>query len=159
MKNKHWQYVLTITLFGGTIFAWYTVFNDFLLFYNAEGTFLKVTDCVIPNPVVTPCFYGAFAFLTTFIWSLFLLGFSRARLKINQKYLFWFMIGGTIFAWGNFIPQLIEFVRADMQPILGCSGQVTTNPFTTACFIGSAIFLLALIISFIVYRLGKKTSS
>ena len=158
MKDKIWQFLLSTTLLGGTIFAWYTVFNDFLLFYNTEGTLLKVTDCIIPNPVITPCFYGAFAFLGAFIWSLFILGFTGERLKKNQKHLFWFMIGGTIFAWSNFIPQLVKFVQADMQPILGCTGQVTTNPFVTPCFIGSAIFLCALIISFIVYKLGKKSS-
>ena len=153
---KYLKYLLSFTLLAGTIFAWYTVFNDFLLFYADEGTFFKVNNCIIPNPVTTPCFYGAFAFLGAFIWSLFILGFNPERQKKNYFYLIWLLIGSNIFAWTNFTIILVRFIQAQGHPALGCSGQITTNPFTTPCFIGASIFLLSLIICSIIVWKNKK---
>lgn len=153
---KQLRYLLSFSLLIGTLFAWTTVVNDFAKFYSNEGTLLKVQDCVIPNPVTTPCFYGAFAFLGAFFWSLIIFGFGIEKQKRHHKFLFWFLIGGNIFAWTNFFIILIRFLQNLGKPIIGCSGQITANPLSTPCFTGSAIFLISLIISFLVFRQNKK---
>lgn len=142
---KPLKYLLPLILLAGTTFAWYTVFTDFIKFYAAEGTILKVADCVIPNPVTTPCFYGAFAFLGAFIWSLIILGFGEIKQKKHYLFLRWFLVASNIFAWTNFCIILSRFIRAHGAPAIGCSGQITANPLNTPCFIGSMIFALALI--------------
>ena len=53
-------------LLVGTIFAWSNFFYELYLYMNQEvsavscGNFL--TDSSLPNPVMTPCFYGAIMF-------------------------------------------------------------------------------------------------
>ncbi|MFA4937165.1 MAG: hypothetical protein WC575_02675 [Patescibacteria group bacterium] len=147
----------SVVLLIGTIFAWYTVYVDFARFYAVEGTLFKVQDCIIPNPVTTPCFYGAFAFLIGFIWSLYIIKFLDDKKKIQQKRLVWLLIASTLFAWGNFSYTLYKFWLSHGEPTIGCSGQLVTNPFITPCFIGAAIFLVALIVGWWIKRiLGKN---
>ena len=134
--NKY-KKLLPIVLFIGTVFAFYTVYNDFLRFYSYEGTYFKVRDCAVPNPVTTPCFYGAFAFLSAFIWSI-----------IDQKirYLSYFLIGGAIFAWSSFGYELYSYFNAGGESYIGCSGIEISNPFTTPCFQGAVLFLISMIV-------------
>ena len=56
----------------GTVIAWSTVTLGFIRFYRAEGTILKFTNCALPNPLTTPCLYGAIAFLLALIWAAYL---------------------------------------------------------------------------------------
>ena len=153
---KYIKYILTLTLLAGTIFAWYTVTNDFIKFYDTEGTILKVENCVIPNPVTTPCFYGAFAFLGAFFWSIYILLLGTEKQKKNYKFLTRFLVAGNIFAWSNFSIIAVRFIKNAEKPVLGCSGQITANPLTTPCFVGASIFLLSLIISSIIIWRNKK---
>jgi hypothetical protein len=53
----------------GAVIAWSTVALAFIRFYRAEGTLLKVTNCRFPNPITTPCFYGAIAFVVALLWA------------------------------------------------------------------------------------------
>jgi hypothetical protein len=85
--------ILTLVLLGGTIFAWYTVAQDFIRFKNIQGTIFKVSDCLIPNPVTTACFYGAFGFLAAVIWSYKILKFVGERRVAHVKYLLLFTVG------------------------------------------------------------------
>lgn len=151
MQTLKFKILQSFALFCGTVFAFYTVYNDFVRFYSFEGTIFKIRDCIIPNPVTTACFYGAFAFLIAFIWSLFILRFGELKQKIHQKRLIWFLIAGVLFAWSNFSNELIKFYNAGSKDVIGCSGILTKNPFTTPCFIGASIFLASLIISIISY--------
>ena len=140
----------SLILFIGTIFAWTTVYNDFSRFYNFYGSLTRLQDCAIPNPVTTPCFYGAFAFLFGFIWSLFILKRKLKDRKGQQRKLNMLLIASTIFAWGNFIFEIIKFYSIKSGPKVSCSGISTDNVLLTPCFYGSAIFLTALIISVII---------
>jgi hypothetical protein len=161
-KENIWRYlprILSILLFTGTLFAWYTVFNDFQKFYRFEGTIFKVTDCVIPNPVATPCFYGAFAFLGAFIWSFFLMKMVAERKRKHERFMAWFLSGATIFAWSNFTPDLIAFYFGSGGLVRGCSGQLITSPFTTPCFVGSVLFLISLIVGLLIYFKNKEAVS
>ena len=46
---------------SGPVIARSTVLLAFIRFYRAQGTLLKITNCRFPNPISTPCFYGAIA--------------------------------------------------------------------------------------------------
>jgi hypothetical protein len=146
----------SLVLLVGTVFAWFTVFTDFSRFYNLYGTITKINGCIIPNPIMTPCFYGAFAFLGGFIWSLHILKAAKEKKIINQKRLSVFLIAGTIFAWSNFSFEIYNFYFKKAATKVSCSGVATDNVFTTACFIGSMLFLLSLIISLLINKKNKK---
>ena len=138
MKSKL-QKLLTIILAGGSIFAWYTVFNDFSRFQRIYGTIFRIENCSVPNPVMTACFYGAIAFVIALIFSV----------KKMEKPLYFLIIGGTIFAWSNFAYEVYKFY-ASTGVKTSCAGIITDNVFTTPCFYGAVIYLLALITSFFI---------
>lgn len=142
MKNKLHN-LLTIILAGGSIFAWYTVFNDFSRFHRIYGTIFRVENCSVPNPVMTPCFYGAIAFVIALILSI----------KKRGEALYLLLIGGTIFAWSNFAYEVYKFY-ATTGVKTSCAGVITDNVFTTPCFYGACIYLLALI-TCIYIKFGK----
>lgn len=149
--RKSWI-LLPLALISGTLFAWYTVFADFSRFYNNEGTLFKIQDCAVPNPVTTPCFYGAFAFLIAFVWSIMIMKNTTNRIKELKK-LAWLLLASVLFAWGNFVYSLILFYQTrGSGHAIGCSGQVVTNPWLTPCFIGAVIFLLAFVIAIILFK-------
>jgi hypothetical protein len=155
----------------GTIFAFTAVFFDFKRFYLIEQTIFKVKDCAIPNPVATPCFYGAFGFLLAAIWSYYILRRSvKSRtavvsashfdtVKKQQKYFVAFAAFGTAFAWANMTLEFIRTNQAAGQPHVGCSGATVTNPFLTPCFGGSVIFLTLLVVSILTYNKLNKNAS
>lgn len=143
---KKYFSIQTLVLAAGTVFAWYTVYQDYARFYNIEGTIFKIQDCVLPNPVTTPCFWGAWAFLIGLIWSWKLMKrFPDSTIARKQKNLVLFLVAGTIFAWTNAIRGIISFYENQGKPTIGCSGLLVTSPFTTACFYGSVLFLASLL--------------
>lgn len=144
--------IQSIVLLGGTLFAWYTVYTDFSRFYDIEGTLFRVQDCIIPNPVTTPCFYGAFAFLIAFIWSLYIIKFTDDKKRWHQTRLMWLLIASVLFAWGNFSYTLYKFWLSKGAPTIGCSGVLSTSPWVTPCFTGAVIFLVSLIVGLIIKR-------
>jgi hypothetical protein len=146
----------SVVLFIGTAFAWVTVYSDFSRFYHLYGSLTKIQNCVIPNPVTTPCFYGAFVFLAGFIWSLLILKRNREERSVQQRKLNLLLVAGTIFAWGNFAYETIKFYLVKSGPKLSCSGVPTDNIIFTSCFYGSVIFLLSLVVSTII-RTSNKT--
>ena len=147
----------TLLLLAGTVWAWYNTIQNFLKFYNLEGTIFKIQDCAIPNPVTEACFYGAVGFLIAFIWSIKLYGNQTSSWFTKwQHYLWWFVSAGTIFAWYNVTRELVAFYSAKSGPVLGCSATPITNPFLTPCFIGASIFLLTAILGGIIYSKISK---
>ncbi len=143
-------------LLAGVVVSWTTVVIDFMRFFRAEGTLLKVNDCLFPNPVTTPCFYGAIAFIVAFAWAIWLVGKQDDVRIRSQKFLLVFLSAGTMFAWSNFGILLYNFYTALPGAGVGCSGIPTSNPFMTPCFYGSMLFLLALIISIIIRTKERK---
>lgn len=135
----------------GVLFSWYTTINDFIRFYNTEGTIFKIKDCFFPNPVTTACFYGAIAFLVAFTWSVYILKKADlAKKEFHQTRLSWLLAAGTIFAWANFSNVLYKFYGAGSN--IGCSGVPISSPFLTPCFYGSIIFLISLIVALIIVK-------
>jgi hypothetical protein len=124
------------TLIFGVGFSWYTVINDFIRFERIYGTIFRIENCVVPNPVTTPCFYGAIAFLIAL------------SLLIFKKYIYlkYILFGGTIFAWGNFLFEAYKFYLPTNTTKIGCSGIEVVSIFNTPCFYGALIYLISLII-------------
>lgn len=150
MKKLHT--IQSVWLLMGTIFAWFTVYSDFTRFYDFYGNITRLSNCVIPNPVTTPCFYGAFAFLGAFIWSLFINKASIPKKITNQKKLHFLLIGSTIFAFSNLALEIYDFYFSNTSSQMSCSGVSAENIFITPCFIGSMFFLGSLMISRIIER-------
>lgn len=149
----------SILLLIGTLFAWFTVYSDFSRFYNLYGNITRISNCSIPNPVTTPCFYGAFAFLGGFIWSLYILKVSKEKRIISQKKLNILLIASTIFAWSNLSLEIYKFYSRKTATQVSCSGVPATSIFTTPCFIGSMLFLGSLILSFVINRKNKRINN
>lgn len=147
--------ILLALLSVGTIFAFYTVVTDFQRFYDFEGTLFKIQDCVVPNPVTTPCFYGAFGFLAALIWA-WKIGRGTVRQWLKHLY---FIIACVLFAWGNFAYSLYHYYQtlATGHPV-GCSGQYVSNPWITPCFIGATIFFLSLLVAIWHWHEKKRTN-
>ena len=119
------------------------------------GDFLRVKDCTVPNPITTPCFYGAFAFLFAFAWSVIILRHKLEERFHMQKRLNFLLIGSVIFAWSNFGIEVFKFYSITSGPKVSCSGIPTDNVFLTPCFYGSAIFACALVTSLIILIKSK----
>ncbi len=137
-------------LIAGAIFAWYTVVTDFIRFYDLEGTIFKVKDCTVPNPVVTPCFYGAIAFIVALVWSVKIYKLAEEKRLSAEKKLRWLLVACVLFAWGNMVYTFTKFYQAGFNPTAGCSGVVTTSPFLTPCFFGLVFFILSLALSILI---------
>lgn len=120
---------------GGTLFAWYSVATDALRFYRTEGTLLKFSDCVYPNPVTTPCFWGAVLFVVILV-----LAVRRAR----EQRIVQLLVLGTVFAWGNFFWGVRSFYQAPSGEGTSCSGVPVDSPLESSCFYGALFFTAAL---------------
>ena len=151
---KKYYLIQAFVLFVGTIVSWLAVNNDFARFYGLEGTIFKIGNCVSPNPILTPCFYGAIGFLGAFVFSVFLLSKERIDQKIRQeRYLSLLLFGGTIFGFSNFAKLCLDYFQGSQ---IGCSGNPMANPFFTPCFYGSVIFLSSLLVSQFILWKEKK---
>jgi len=146
-------------LLVGTVFAWTTAIVDFSRFYQVEGTLFKINDCLYPNPITTPCFYGAIAFAVALIWALALLKKEGEARRKSEKYLMIFLSSGTIFAWKSFARLAYNFYTALPGEGVGCSGAPVSNPFATPCFYGSVLFLLALVVSITIFVKDRASES
>lgn len=66
---------------------------------------------------------------------------------------FYVLLLGTLFAWGNFIWELMVWAGAKTSP-LGCVPGIT-NPFLTPCFFGALFFTAAFVISILILKKVK----
>lgn len=67
------------------------------------------------------------------------------------------ILGGAVFAWSKLIPQLRNFLEL-YGTLFRFTGCAVPNPLLTACFWGSAAFLVALFWSISVYQRPTYTS-
>lgn len=155
MINKKFI-ILILTTAGGAIVAWVDIITQFSRFLSYEGTVFKVQDCVVPNPVTTPCFYGGFGFLIALIIAI--LFFKKNPVKKSLLWYTTYLLAGSIFAWSFAGPDLIHFFNSPTgAQTIGCSGMVITNPFSTPCFMGASLFLLSFIASLVILLGSPKT--
>jgi len=134
---KHLYFLQTIILLGGTIFAWTTVAQE-----------------ALPNPWMTVCIYGALGFTIAFLWAGYVHFTKDAKLKdFCQKYLVWFLVAGTLFAWGSFVHTAWSFFNRQACT-LGCP-EITTL-WAASCLWGALTFSLALVVALVVRLRSKK---
>jgi hypothetical protein len=151
--KKYYIAQLAVLLAGNAV-AWNAVYDDFARFFGAGGKLLQVAGCSVPNPITTPCFYGAFGFLGALVWAwiIFKKTDTIARVR-QQKYLSWFLVGCTLFGGFNFTKLYLSYLHGST---IGCSGAAMTTPFATPCFYGASVFFLSLLVSWIVlWKEGK----
>lgn len=151
MMMKYTLRAPVIVIFGGALFAWYTVIQDFIRFFDIEGTVFRIKDCAFPNPVTTPCFWGAVAFVVALLASIAIMRNNALTAQYRgYKKLVLFLFAGNVFAWSNAIYGIVDFYKhKDAGPVIGCSGLLVANPFMTPCFWGSVLFLLSLVASIV----------
>lgn len=63
------------------------------------------------------------------------------------------LLGGTIFAWSNFGIELNDWLNK-RACTTGCA-QGLVNPFLTPCFYGACFFLIAFILSVLIWKKFK----
>ena len=144
---KKYLQALNVILFGGTLFAWVTVYFDFRRYDLYEETLWPVSGSLLPHPFTTACFYGAFGFLLAWLWVMKIQKLPDERKIKHAAGLWWFLLGGTLFAWYNTGLLIRDWLQHPGEAFIGCSGQLITNPFATHCFIGAALFLLAFLVA------------
>jgi len=141
----------------GTGFSWITLVFDYRRFFASGGHVLNISGCAVTNPIATPCFYGALAFLAAFMWGLAILRSSQEAVVKRQRGLQCLLSAGTVFAWGNLTYEVYRFMQS--QPavsVFSCPvGEVTVNPLMTPCFYGALIFLTALVVSILIIRVHR----
>jgi len=158
-KMRTW--VLPTFLAAGTLFAWYNVSLQFSKFFVYYDTVFHFQNCIVPNPLLTPCFYGATAFAVAFMWSIVL------ALKPNQRSFTWlirFLLFGVCFALVVLAYETLDFYKLiDLGGVsISCSPGVF--PLKTPCFGGLLFFLFAYVAAWqyarlLRYSVGTITTS
>jgi hypothetical protein len=138
----------------GTAFSWITLLLDYRRFFASGGNVLELSGCAVANPVMTPCFYGALAFLAAFAWAVAIVRSTPDAVPARQRGLHWLLAAGTLFAWGNFAYETYRFLQPQPAPsAFSCpTGEAAVNPLMTSCFYGALIFLTALVVSVLIRR-------
>ena len=65
------------------------------------------------------------------------------------------LLAGTLFAWGNFIVELVDFLNKR-----ACSTECVVgvvNPLLTPCFYGAIVFTIAFVLSAVILKKYKQT--
>jgi hypothetical protein len=133
----------------GTAFSWITLAVNYRRFFASGGRVLELSGCAVANPVTTPCFYGALAFLAAFVWAIVIARSPPPAIPKRQRGLGWLLAAGTLFAWANFAYEVYLFVQPQPAPsAFSCpAGQAAANPLLSSCFYGALLFLSAFLVS------------
>lgn len=142
-NTKKLLLVQCLVLFGGTVFAWSKLLPQLINFYALYGTFLRVSDCVVPNPLVTACLYGSLAFLVALFWSV------RVYLdpsQVSERRLRNFLLFCVAFAGSVVLSEAAEYYKLFSGAVsVTCSPGV--SPLQTPCFTGMLFFIAAFLVS------------
>jgi hypothetical protein len=138
----------------GVMFSWLTLLFDYRRFFAAGGHVLEVSGCIVANPLMTPCFYGALAFLAALLWALSVHRATPEAMIQRQRGLNWLLAAGTVFAWGNFAYEVYRFTQPKPSTsAFSCQKEaVLVHPLMTPCFYGAVIYLAALAVSMLILR-------
>lgn len=128
---------LPLVLAGGTLFSWYNTALLFKAFYVYYPSVLTIGYTLVPNPLLTPCFYGAVAFAGALVWALVL------ALKPHEASSLWlkrFIVFGVCFASAVLVYEALEYYHLiSLSRSVSCSPGV--HPFKTPCFGGLLFFI------------------
>lgn len=153
MKTKNLLLLQSVILVGGTIFAWSKLLPQFSNFQAIYGTIFHFKDCVIPNPLVTACFYGSMAFIFATVWSFFIWNNPS---YLRERYLRNFLLFCVVFAG-----SVVSYEFAAYYKLFGTNALPITCtpgifPLLTPCFTGLLFFLAAYTTSiFATHRLNS----
>lgn len=144
-------------LAAGSVFSWYTLVDDYRLYFAAGGEPFQWSGCTVTNPLLTPCFYGAIAFLAAFAWSLWVIRAESGRVMGRQRGLSWLLAVATLFAWSTFAFEMFASVNHQPAPKFSCPAlpQAPIQFLDQPCFYGGLMFLAALVISALVLGSGR----
>lgn len=134
-------------LFGGLVFAWTNLFSQFAHFNALYGTIFRVQGCTVPNPFLTPCFFGSLGFIVAVFWSVHLVQSAGAR---SERYLRNFLAGCSMFALSVVALETAQYYKLIGGASVSCTPGAT--PWTTPCFTGMLVFLVAFIVSVVATR-------
>lgn len=147
---KRFLWLQALVLAAGSVFAWTTVLGDVTRFAAAGGHLWRFRGCSVPNPLATPCFYGAVVFVVALVWAISQLQTQGDRRV--QRQLVVMLVAGTLFAWGNFAWELWRYERAAGGAFKSCSGALAVHPIQTPCFTGAVLYLSALVVAWLAAR-------
>ena len=143
--NRKFYYAQSLVLFGGSLFSWTVLMGNFSQFYSIYGTIFRFRDCyLLDNPMLTPCFYGAVAFVVALIWSL-VLTFSAQSSAASQKWLSRLLLFGVVFAISVLSYETAQYYKLFSGPGISCTPGAV--PWKTPCFFGAIFFIVSFGIS------------
>lgn len=147
---QYLRYALSLILGGGVVFAWSTLIGQFERFFDLYGTLFKVSNCIVPNPLVTPCLYGATALIGALVWSLWLL---YRPTPVGSRWLRNFLVFGVVFAVSVVTVEALQFYQVIGGPSVSCSPGA--SPTQTPCFTGMLFFAAACLVSWAIAQIEK----
>lgn len=155
--NRAMLKVQIVVLALGAGFSLISLVFDYRSFFASGGHILQASACAVANPIMTPCFYGALAFLAALVWAVAIPRSAPEILLGRQHRLQWLLAAGTVFAWSNFAYELYLFIQPQpVTPAFSCQKSVAAiNPLMTPCFYGALIFLAALVTSILILRTNR----
>ncbi len=156
MKSFWLRIALTLTLLGGALFAWTTLFAQFEKFLNLYGTLFRFADCVMPNPLITPCFYGSVAFVVACVWSAWLI---KKPSSTGDLWISRFLGFGVVFALAVLGYEAIEYYHLIDFGGVSVSCAPGVHPLQTPCFTGLLFFLAAYLLSFALLRVERTNGN
>lgn len=139
----------------GVLWSWFNVIKQGKIHYEVEGSLTKIKDCAVTNPILTPCFWGAVAFLISFVLSILIIKAKKQKSKKFQGWLKKLTFVGTLFAWAVVGSESYDYFSNKMQPIQTCTG-IVKNPLESACFVGAIIFTLSFLISTKIFKKSEE---
>ena len=148
-KRLLWLQTLVLTV--GAVFAWTTVLGDVSRFVAAGGHLTQFRGCSVPNPLGTPCFYGAVLFVVALVWAMSQLQAAEPARRA-QRQLVGMLVAGTLFAWGNFAWEMWRYWHRAGGAFTSCSGTLAVHPIATPCFTGAVLYLAALVAALLAAR-------
>jgi hypothetical protein len=129
--------LLPLVLAGGTLFSWYNTALLFKAFYVYYPSVFMMGYTLVPNPLLTSCFYGAVAFACALVWSLVL---ALTPHEQSSVWLRRFLVFGVCFASVVLVYEALEYYEIiSLSRSVSCSPGV--HPFKTPCFGGLVFFI------------------
>ncbi len=155
--NRTLLWVQAAVLALGVAFSWTVLVFDYRRFFASGGRVLQLSGCAVANPLTTPCFYGALAFLVAFLWAVVILQSPAKAVASRQLGLQWLLAAGTLFAWGNFSWLIYRVLKPPpAAAVFSCPPiEAPAHPLTAPCFYGALLFLVALIDSVVIRKVWR----
>ena len=156
MENKSIQHLFIVQamiLLWGTFFAWSKLIPQMRDFQGLYGTLFYFTDCAIPNPLTTACFYGSVAFMVACIWALWML---QGPSETSARRLRAFLVFCVVFAGSVVLYEAADYYKLFAGDALPISCSPGVHPLKTPCFYGMLFFLSACIVASSIVRKIKN---